>query len=162
MSFKDQSFGARFQAMGDAAETQFEAWCEANRIPFWRYGLNRPPISLAKVGAFVRFTPDYLLGDKLVEVQGFGRDQLFKLKGEKLQALHAWSLHHPVHLWAWDSTHKRCFMAPIVDIALEANAGAFTSGIFDGNTKNPKPYWEIPAEWFVDNGHELGNLAVAA
>ena len=152
-SFKDQPFANRFAAMGDEAEGAFESWADAHGIKYVRYGLNRPPISLTKVSAFVRFTPDYLLGDKLVEVQGFGRDQKFKIKWEKLGSLHAWSLHHPVHLWAWDSSNKRCFMAPIVDIAMEANAGAFAQGVFDANTSNPKPYWEIPADWFVENGH---------
>jgi hypothetical protein len=141
--------------MGDQSEGVFEYLCDLAGVKYVRYGLNRPPISLRNVSAFVRFTPDYLLGDKLVEVQGFGRDQKFKLKVDKLQALHAWSLHHPVWLWAWDSKNKRAFGAPIMDIALEANAGAFPQGFFDANTNNPKAYWEIPATWFVQNGYQL-------
>lgn len=103
-SFRDQGWVARFGALGDEAEGIFEATYPEG----WaRFGLNRPPIRLSSVPPFIRYTPDYLTSKGLVEVQGLGRDQTFKLKVDKLAALHQWAEHFRVDLFVWDSSKRR-------------------------------------------------------
>lgn len=150
MSFKDQSWGKRFQAggMGEEAESQFETWAQEIGLGYCRYGLDRPPIQVHRLDPFIRYTPDYLMSGKLVEVQGFGNDQKFKLKQEKMNALNQWNHYHRVHLFAWDRTNERRFMVPLpslVDASLHV-----PTGYFDGD----KLYYEYSAESL----HELGVL----
>lgn len=90
--------------MGDEAESVFESVYPQG---FARYGLNRPPILLAQVPAFVRYTPDYITSKGLIEVQGFGRDQTFKLKNDKYEALNSWNSMFRVDLFVWDTTNSR-------------------------------------------------------
>lgn len=135
--FRDQSFAARFGAMGDEAEGMFEATYPEG---FVRFGLNRPPIRLADVPPFVRYTPDYLTSKGLVEVQGFGRDQTFKLKDDKLAALLKWQEKFRVDVWVWDS-HKRRYgwlrlNQLLVAVQDHARQKAFVEG---------KPYWALAA-----------------
>jgi len=99
--FADQSFSKRLNNMGDLAEGVFEEWCGTN---FARYGLNRPPIAMWKLPAKIRYTPDYITSDYLVEVQGFGRKQVVHMKLDKWDAL-LWWLH--------DSHKNRELMFPI-------------------------------------------------
>lgn len=112
MSFKDRSWARRFEEMGDEAEGVFEDVCDAQlKLKFVRYGLNRPPIQMHKLPARIRYTPDYLMSAKFVEVQGVGRDQTVKLKLDKWGALRWWNDVHPVELFVWDSHHERwCFV----------------------------------------------------
>ncbi len=115
MSFRDKSFEDRLAAggMGDEAEGVFErvypkGWA--------RYGLCRPPIQMHKIPARLRYTPDYITSGTLVEVQGFGRDQTFKLKIDKWQALHFWNSVMLVQLFVWDTTNKRWCIIPLLEI----------------------------------------------
>lgn len=103
MSFHEQPFSVRFGAMGDEAEREF-----LKRFPnAVRYGLERPDINLAKVPAFIRYTPDFLQHNRLVEVMGVGRDGVLKLKDEKLKALMQWDRTFDTYLFVWDSHKKR-------------------------------------------------------
>lgn len=141
MSFKDQKFASRFNAMGDEAEGVFEAAASTN---FQRYGLNRPPISMALLPPMVRYTPDYLMHDRLVEVQGTGRDRTCKLKIDKFQALLQWDLYFPTNLFVWDNVAKAHSEFRITEFPVElAEMGAFPEG---------KPYFAVevgvlPGEW---------------
>lgn len=112
-SFRDQSWDKRYEEMGDTAEGRFEDWCARNRLNFVRYGLDRPPIAMYKLPARIRYSPDYLLSNKFVEVQGFGRDQTVKLKLEKHGSLRWWNDVHPVDLYLWDSHNERECFVPI-------------------------------------------------
>jgi len=100
MSFADKPFGVRIQTMGDIAERRFE---EESPVKWVRYGLCRPPINMSALPAQLRYTPDYLTAQGLVEVQGLGRDQILKVKHEKLEALKWWEKVHPVYLFVYDS-----------------------------------------------------------
>ena len=132
MSFKDRDYANRFKKMGDEAEGIFEAVYPQGKA---KYGLDRPPVSLKAVPAFVRYTPDYLTAKGLVEVQGFGRDQTFKLKVSKYDALNAWHLVWRVDLFAWDTTNQRHGMMRLHDfmVAWEDHG---TEGSFDDG-RNP-------------------------
>lgn len=145
--FRNQSFAGRFAAMGDEAEGVFEAVYPEG---FVRFGINRPPINLANVPAKIRYTPDFLTGRGLVEVQGFGKDQILKLKHDKLNALWAWHEDFRVDLFVWDSTNKEYgwVRLPELDDAITAHA---VEAMFPEN----KPYWalhsmDIPViEWLA-------------
>ncbi|SVA88935.1 uncharacterized protein METZ01_LOCUS141789, partial [marine metagenome] len=87
--------------MGDEAEGAFE-----ERTEGWaRYGFNRPPFSIETLPLFLRYTPDYVTVNTLIEVMGCGAKGL-KLKQEKLSALTMWDGQMPVWLWIW-STPKQ-------------------------------------------------------
>lgn len=124
MSFKDEVWNTREATLGDIAETAFEHNYGPNSGWQWeRYGLNRPRVSMFNIDPFVRYTPDYLLEGpdgtvRLVEVQGCGRDGLFKFKDDKIDALLDWHYQtnergEVVHVWLWDEIHSRCWLVPI-------------------------------------------------
>lgn len=137
MAFKDQSFNHRLGAMGDEAESVFEA---AYPNGYVRTGLCRPPIQVHALPIQVRYIPDYLTSNGWVEVQGFGRDQTVKLKMEKYQALIWWSWLWPVSLFLWDKTNKRYTILELSALPLEhANMDVFPEG---------KEYLAIPADAF--------------
>ena len=85
MSFKDGTWAQRFGALGDEAEQVFE---RVARYGWVRYGLNRPPLQMHRLPARIRYTPDYLMSNKFIEVQGLGRDQKLKLKLDKIGRAH--------------------------------------------------------------------------
>lgn len=139
MTFKDRAWGNRFAAMGDEAEGVFEAVYPQG----WaRYGINRPPINLSKVPAFVRYTPDYLTAKGLVEVQGFGRDQTFKLKDDKYEALRAWQLEFRVDIFVWDTTNKRYGYVRLNDFMEAWEEHGWADAFDDGRN----PYMALKAE----------------
>ncbi len=118
MSFRYQTWNDRVATLGDIAETQFESWATKARLGFVRYGLNRPPLRMHELPARVRNTPDYLMTKGFIEVQGFGRDQILKVKWEKLNCMWAWNNIHRLWLFVWDSHNSRhCF----VDVPTLAN-----------------------------------------
>ena len=113
MSFAEKPFGVRLQTMGDIAERQFE---ENSAVKWVRYGLCRPPINMAALPPQLRYTPDYLTAQGLVEVQGLGRDQILKVKHDKLEALKWWEKVHPVYLFVYDSHNDRSSMLALADL----------------------------------------------
>ena len=113
MSFHQQPWAARFSAMGDEAEAVFEAVYPKG---WTRYGLCRPGIRLDMIPYQIRYTPDYLTSDGLVEVQGFGRDGMFKLKIDKRQALAWWNDLFPVSLFLFDRTNMRWAMVTFAEL----------------------------------------------
>lgn len=156
MSFKDAGWAARFEALGDEAEGVFEYVAEHElELGFTRYGLNRPPIRLGSVPARIRYSPDYLMSSKFVEVQGLGRDQELKLKLDKWGALHWWADVHPVDLFVWDSHGGRwCFLtlAQLDDLLGCAELKSFPEG---------KPYFSFPADAVFEGTLRYGELADA-
>lgn len=126
--------------MGDEAEGVFEATYPQG---FVKFGLSRPPVNLARVPPFVRYTPDYLTAKGLVEVQGFGRDQTFKLKDDKLVALKEWNAATAwrVDVFVWDSKNKRYGWIRLPELIGQVQAGGAKLEIFPEG----KAYWAIPA-----------------
>lgn len=107
-SFKDQHWAARYEGMGDQAEQAYEQVCnEVLGLKFVRWGLDRPPLLVHKLPKRIRYSPDYLMTHRFVEVQGFGQDQIVKLKLDKYDALRWWNVLHPVHLFLFDSANVR-------------------------------------------------------
>lgn len=139
MSFKDRGWGNRFNQMGDEAEGVFEAVYPQG----WaRYGLNRPPIQMGKLPPKIRYTPDYVTSKGLIEVQGFGRDQTFKLKDDKYDALNQWHLDFRVDLFVWDTTNKRYGYVRLHDFMEAWEEHGWRDAFDDGRN----PYMAIKAE----------------
>jgi hypothetical protein len=143
--FHQQSFAARIGTMGDVAETAFEQVWPYKVV---RFGLNRPEISMAKLPEFIRYVPDYLSATQLIEVQGFGREQIVKLKIDKWHALKMWNLHHPTILFLYDSKKKRWAEISVDDLTvyLRQNDVAIDS-FHDGNQFYSIPAADLPVEW---------------
>lgn len=135
MSWHNQPWHLRRNIMGDTAETKFEETHDSLGIKYVRYGLNRPPFKVITLPRFIRYAPDYLMADRLVEVQGIGRSAELRLKVDKYAALMAWNdMVLNVDLWVWDSHRIRYSQTPLVDIAT-TNVGTFDDG---------KTFYRIP------------------
>ena len=144
-SFRHGSWTQRFEKMGDEAERVFEATYPQG---FVRYGLARPPIGLSNVPAFIRYTPDYLTAKGLVEVQGLGQDQTFKLKMDKYESLFEWNAEFRVDLFVWDSYKKRYGWIKFDDLDGYILAGLAQRGTFPEG----KTYWAVTADSLPTTG----------
>lgn len=148
MTFKDQSWEERVEVLGDIGENAFREYAAGQRIGVVKFGLDRPPINLGRTPDFIRYTPDFLTDEALVEVQGCGKDQLFKFKHAKLIALRQWSRHHQVMVWLWNEPLQNWRQVTIQRLhemcRQEPHAGRHTvyreDGVFDGRN----PYASIP------------------
>lgn len=154
-SFNKQGFVARSTTMGDEAEAVFE---RAYPQKWVRFGINRPPINVKLVPPFVRYAPDYLTSKGLVEVQGFGRDQIAKFKLGKLEALTEWNDKFRVDFFLWDSSNQRYGWVRLAELdeALIAHGSAMT--FHEGN-----PYTALRADCIpvVDGWVPLGEPLAA-
>jgi hypothetical protein len=147
--FRNQGWSTRFESMGDEAEQKFEEWAARNRKGYTRYGLDRPPIQVYKLPARLRHTPDFLTSTHLIECQGLGQDQSFKLKLEKHGALHHWHSVFPVQLYIWDSAKKReAFLGLMEFDSLLGTVGAQLHAFPDNN----KAYFAVPADHIFSAG----------
>lgn len=127
--------------MGDEAEGVFE---ETSKRGFVRSGLDRPPISMSMLPPMVRYTPDYLTSAGYVEVQGVGRDQVIKLKHDKLQALLAWADIFACDLFVWDRPNTRITQFDITEFPVElCDIGEFK----EGKTYLALHADDVPSEW---------------
>jgi len=100
MSFKDQSFTARFSSMGDEAEGQFERVWTGSYV---RFGLNRPPLHMPSLPERVRHMPDYLTSKEFIECKGIGRDDTVKIKVGEWNCMNFWHQLHPLRIFIWSS-----------------------------------------------------------
>lgn len=142
-SFRDGSWAHRFEHLGDEAEGHFEEYAEkVLGKKFVRFGLDRPPLHIPSLPTRIRYTPDYLMSHRFVEVQGFGRDQTFKIKLEKLNSQHWWNDLHPVHFYVWDSHKKRECMVHLRAIDQLIDRGVAELGHF----REGKSYFAIEGD----------------
>jgi hypothetical protein len=129
--------------MGDEAEGHFEEYAEGVLGQKWiRFGLERPPLHMASLPTRLRYTPDYLMSKRFVEVQGFGRDQTAKFKLEKLNAAHWWNDLHPLYIYVWDSHKKREHMFHLFELDRLINEARTELGHFH----EKKAYFAFAAE----------------
>ena len=72
---------------------------------------------------------------------GIGRDQIAKVRLEKLDALRTWTVIAPVKIFIWDSSKKRWWLCE--HDAFEA--ACRSKGEMDRFPDNDKPYWRLAA-----------------
>ena len=144
MTFASQSWTKRYEAMGDQAEAKWEEVCHEyvglgpDGIPCSvRAGLSRPPFNPKSLPTSVRYTPDYVTPIGWVECQGVGRDQVLKVKVEKMMDMFARSRDFPVHLFVWDSQKKRHAMLTTDRLFQLIDGGKAPLGYFP----EPKAYF---------------------
>jgi len=142
--FHELSWGSRYARMGDEAEAKFDQLFP-NSAPF---GLNRPNVYVPDLPAFIRFMPDRLMHDRLVECKGVGKDQLLKLKVDALDVLMEWGDHLMVQVFVWDSFNKRWSLTPIDYI--EGPADLCEIKKFPEGT----PYYPIPLDAISTSWHD--------
>lgn len=141
--------------MGDEAESVFEyVWPKG----YARYGLDRPPIHVHKLPPFIRYTPDYITSDVLVEVQGFGKDRKVKVKHDKLEALIQWDQIYPTVMFLWNSADKLWGTVDLPELYVRLKKKGAVDA-FDGG-RNPyrwMPYEALGIDWTPhtepDDGH---------
>lgn len=145
-TFKDQVWEDRVEILGDPAENQFQEYAARRALGCVKYGLDRPPVDLSRIPAYVRYTPDFLTDIGLVEVQGCGRDQLFKFKHDKLMALRQWQRHCHVSLWLWNEPLDdwRMISFPQLYGLCRQPQGDVSQLRFDGVFDGTKPYAAVP------------------
>jgi hypothetical protein len=132
--WREQPWHVRQYTLGDTAEKKYEDIHDSLGIKYYRYGLSRPPFKVISLPRFLRYTPDYLQADRLIEVQGIGRDGILKIKSDKYSALMAWNdMVLPVEMWVWDSHRAKYATKPLREIPL-TEMGVFNDG---------KPYYAI-------------------
>lgn len=141
-SFHERPFAARYAQMGDRAETAFSSLHPTAH----RLGLNRTSLNTSKMSAHMRYTPDFLTELGAWEVMGFSSrgNGVLKLKCEKLDALLAWNLLMPTHLWVYDSARNRCWAAPVNQWA----SACYSNGERLFFPDNLRPYWNLPMKDF--------------
>lgn len=154
MSFKDRDFNSRIGAMGDEAEGVFE---EHYPMAWTRFGLNRPDVPMGSLPPFLRFTPDYLTSRGMVEVQGFGRDQIAKFKRDKIEALLEWHHKFRVDFFLWDSTNRRYGWVRLQDLVNSLH-NHHVKSFPEGNQYFAVSADELPmaSDW-VNHGDKLGS-----
>lgn len=148
MSYKDEQWDQRIEMLGDPGENAFREYAAGRQLGHVKFGLDRPPVDLRRTSAFVRYAPDFLTDEGLIEVQGCGKDQTFKFKHEKLRALTQWNRAETVKVWLWNQPLNDWRMIPLSRLITMCRRGAGrhepfrTDGTFDPST-NPKPYASI-------------------
>jgi hypothetical protein len=115
-AFRDQSWRRRYEKMGDQAEQAFREWADERGIAYEEYGLRRPKVKVEKLPARIRYQPDFLCDDYLVECIGCGKDKTAKLAIYKWNCLQYWNTIHPVYLFIWHSTKKQGYFVALSDI----------------------------------------------
>ena len=150
-TFSEKPFNERYELMGDTAEHRFRVWAAEEYMPYTDYGLRRPQVPVYKLPAFIRYTPDFLLGDALVEVQGCGRDQTIKMKHDKLWALETWDIHCGVYVWMWNQSNDQIGVMTFnvfQDLCSDMTGCYREDGMFD----ETKPYTTV--SWNDFYSHE--------
>jgi hypothetical protein len=150
-TFRDRGWAERVKHLGDEAEAVYELDRTNRKIRFTRNGINRPPFTGREINLlpeWVKHGPDYIESWKgkprFVEVQGIGRDQVFKLKDEKHQALAFCDNDMGVHLFIWNNVSRRYILLPLVQVSLMVLAASQAGdvGVFDPEGR-PKPYTRL-------------------
>jgi hypothetical protein len=141
LSFHERPWAARYEVLGDPAESVYDAVLPLGKSD--RYGLRRPDIDIRKLRPFIRYTPDRLTqAGPVVEVVGLGRDDILKFKQDKLDALAEWNRHEAVYIFAWHSKRKEWALIPYPPFRSLCLRIAKRDGMgeFDGS----KPYYGVP------------------
>jgi hypothetical protein len=141
-AFHQQNFKQRFGTMGDTAEGVFDLVHPKHH----KLGLNRPPFFMGGMALALRYTPDRMLRDRVVECMGIGRDRKLKLKTEKVEALQQWELMPDVVVWlfVFDQHKGTYYEAPLADWGRQIRA----HGIARTFENDGKAYDELHADWF--------------
>lgn len=116
MSFHERDFRSRWSQMGDQAEAAFTEVYEAWGLRYQRFGWDRTEVSLRGVPDKLKNVPDFFTNKGLVECMGFGRDQVWKLKTHKFDALMEWAYDWRCDIFLWDSHNEEWAFVRMPDL----------------------------------------------
>ena len=150
-AFHEQTFTKRFAQMGDASEAAFDTLYPKHH----KLGLNRPPFFMGGMNATMRYTPDRMRRDAIIECMGCGRDGILKLKVDKLSALIAWKAIGPVNLFVFHSTTGACYEASIDDW----EQAVLDHGTLETFERDDKKYWALNINDFPTDSLLDGTVA---
>lgn len=90
--------------------------------------------------------PDYFDGEQWYEIQGCGRDQMIKLKVNKLEDQRQWQgfTEYPVMYWFYDSHNKASTAMSLTAINYLVTQEEFVLQTFPEGHQ----YWEMPTSTF--------------
>jgi hypothetical protein len=150
-AFRDQSWAARFDKMGDQAEGQFAHWMEnVIKAGYVRFGLDRPPLAVHMLPLKIRYTPDFLTSKRLYEVKGFGADRIAKVKVENIAALELWAADMQTRLWFYNSKDHLAWTVAcspdMTDLLADVHLDTFPEG---------KAYYKFNYEWLDTHGKRV-------
>jgi len=158
--FRDQTFSSRYHVLGDIAQDAFYNWAAANDVRIAPFGFNRPPFRFfSHLPALLRQMPDYICEVKpdvfedharhvLIEVKGFGKDQVLKIKCDSIEVLQQWQQWSgcPVRFFVFDSYHSRYSTQLSLDYFLTTLRDSVMISAFTEESGAKKPFYAIPAE----------------
>ena len=153
MGYKEQGFAQRSSAMGDQAESAFEAMMTETQSTYEVFGWRRPSTGMSKMSVMLRFMPDFYTGKGwLVEVMGCGTDGVLKgMKVPKWSAMIQWSSVQRVGFWLWNSNLEQGVWLDVGQMAELVTRSLQERGVqkfeVDGNE-----YYELPWEWLTEAG----------
>lgn len=137
MSYHTMPYSARANTLGDESEAKYlELHPNSDR-----YGFDHTDINLKNVPAFVRYRPDFIQHNRLVECMGFGRDGTLKIKLEKLYVLQQWNSVFHTDMFFWDSSERRHITMHVNDVALACKKNAKLDQFHEGN-----PAWFLKVD----------------
>lgn len=158
----------RLWIMGDYAETEFKNFCTKMGITALPFGFNRPPFQyFQQMPHTLRAMPDYLCETShhrlqgllpsieigkttaprhfFCEVKGCGKDGVFKLKDETLDALGRWQqmFQRPVMFFLYDQPKQKiCFSLSFENLT-HLIADGLERGRFVDRGKE-RPFYKLP------------------
>ena len=144
MAFHERDFRSRWSQMGDQAEAAFTEVYEAWGLRHQRFGWDRTEVSLRGVPDKLKNVPDFFTNKGLVECMGFGRDQTWKLKLNKLSALFEWHEDFRVDFFLWDSRNEEWAFVRLPDLRGVVDVG---HNRIEAKQFHDGPwYWPIPKD----------------
>ena len=162
MAFHEQSFGKRFQTMGDLAENVYAEVKPLGNTT--RFGFRRPKgVKFATFPEGLRHMPDFVTSSYLVEVMGLGKDGILKsMKVSKYNSLKYWNKFAQqlgllgVVLFIWNSAKKQYIVLSWKSIVDEVAYCKRTDGVKsfenDGNE-----YYPLRWDRLVDKAEFVGD-----
>jgi hypothetical protein len=163
VSFNQQSFGKRFQVMGDTAEAVYEIVAPLGNTV--RFGFRRP--KGIKFGTFpegLRHMPDFVTAHYLVEVMGLGRDGVLKsMKVSKYEALKEWNKFAlrlgllGLVLFIWNSSKQQYLVLSWQDIVDEVTYSKRKHGGPLAFENDGNKYYALEWERLVDKATFVGD-----
>jgi hypothetical protein len=148
-SFHEQPFASRLAGMGDEAEGVATLVYKERKLRLTPYGWNRPDAYMGKWPTFIRYQPDFICDEYMLEAQGCGRSGKMKFKLEKIEAQTVWAELFQLRWFLWQRTPAR--WAEVHHGWVTARVGDEIAANRVGNfSDNGKAYCEIDIQAEVD------------
>jgi hypothetical protein len=150
--FHQRNFNDRLTTMGDPAEEACDLayGYRTHKLGLDRVWQNDVGLTMSQMTPTMRYTPDRMTINSIIECMGIGRDKTLKIKTEKVHALTAWDIIGPTKLFVFDQPQNTYYEAPIAEweaACLEhAELKLFPEG---------KEYWALHRDNFPTDAYHV-------